>query len=329
MTGLRYAEECTVEELQTADATPAPPGPAPVVPAIGEHDVSAARGLLINVAYRMLGSTSDAEDVVQETFTRWYTMPVPARAEITNPTAWCVRVATRICLDLLKSSRHRREAYVGPWLPEPLPHHATAVASRTADPADRITLDESVTTAVLTVLEAMTPPERVSFVLHDVFQYPFGEIGEIVGRSADACRQLASSARRRLKNGRSHAVDATRHAAAVHGFKNALERGDIGALIGLLDPDVHVVNDGGGRVRAALREVIGAEKVVRYLIGVRRRLPDIQIAPADVSGQPGLVFQLHGTTWGVVSLGVEDGRITRLWMVLNPDKLRFWQPENG
>lgn len=117
MTGLRFAEECTVEELQTADATPAPPGPVPVVPAIGKHDVSAARGLLINVAYRMLGSTSDAEDVVQETFTRWYTMPVPARAEITNPTAWCVRVATRICLDLLKSSRHRREAYVGPWLP--------------------------------------------------------------------------------------------------------------------------------------------------------------------------------------------------------------------
>jgi RNA polymerase sigma-70 factor (ECF subfamily) len=290
--------------------------------------VSADRELLINVAYRMLGSMSDAEDVVQETFTRWYTMPVHGRADIANPTAWCVRVATRICLDLLKSSRHRREAYVGPWLPEPLPHNAAAVGSPGADPADRITLDESVTTAVLTLLEAMTPAERVSFVLHDVFQYPFAEVGEIVGRSADACRQLASSARRRLKSGRIQAVDARQHAAAVHGFKSALERGDISALIGLLDPDVHVVNDGGGRVRAALREVIGAEKVVRYLIGLRRRLPDIHITLAEVSGQPGLVFEQHDATFGVVSIGVHDGRITRLWMVLNPDKLRFWQTES-
>lgn len=328
MAGLRFAEECTVEERQTADAVPTPPGDVPVVPSAGEHDVSTDRGLLINVAYRMLGSMSDAEDVVQETFTRWYTMPVHARAEVANPSGWCVRVATRICIDLLKSSRHRREAYVGPWLPEPLPHHAAAVGSPTADPADRVTLDESVTTAVLTVLEAMTPAERVSFVLHDVFQYPFAEISEIVGRSTDACRQLASSARRRLKSERSQAADATQHAAAVHGFKNALERGDIGALIGLLDPDVHVVNDGGGRVRAALREVVGAAKVVRYLIGLRQRQPDAHIAPAEVSGQPGLVVQLHGATWAVISIDVHDGLITRVWMVLNPDKLRFWQTES-
>lgn len=326
MTGPRYPEKCTVEERQIADAAPAL---SRRVPAVGEHDVSADRGLLINVAYRMLGSVSDAEDVVQETFTRWYTMPAPARAEITNPTAWCVRVATRICIDLLKSSRHRREAYVGPWLPEPLPHQVSVVGSLTADPADRITLDESVTTAVLTVLESMTPAERVSFVLHDVFQYPFAEISEIVGRSTDACRQLASSARRRLKSERSQAVDVTQHAAAVHGFKNALERGDIGALIGLLDPDVHVVNDGGGRVRAARREVIGAEKVSRFLIGLSRRQPGTHLATAEVSGKPGLLVQLQGATVAVVSIDVRDGLITRVWMVLNPDKLRIWRTESS
>ncbi len=303
-------------ELQTAGVAPIP---------AGEHDVSTDRGLLINVAYRMLGSMSDAEDVVQETFTRWYTMPVQARAEVANPSGWCVRVATRICIDLLKSARHRREAYVGPWLPEPLPHHGAAVGSPTADPADRVTLDDSVTTAVLTVLEEMTPAERVSFVLHDVFGYPFAEIGEIVGRSTDACRQLATSARRRLKSERGQSYGAAKHAAVVHGFKNALESGDIGALIGLLDPDVRVVNDGGGRVRAALREVVGAEKVVRYLLGLRQRQPDAHLAPAEVSGQPGLVVQLHGATWAVVSIDVQDGLITRLWMVLNPDKLRFWR----
>jgi RNA polymerase sigma factor (sigma-70 family) len=288
-------------------------------------DVSADRGLLINVAYRMLGSIADAEDVVQETFTRWYSLTPAARAEIVTPSAWCVRVATRICIDLLKSSRHRREAYVGPWLPEPLPHNAPVGARVAADPADRITLDESVTMAVLTVLEAMTPAERVSFVLHDVFQYPFAEISEIVGRSTEACRQLASSARRRLKSERGENIDARRHAEAVSGFKSALERGDIGGLIGLLDPDVHVVNDGGGRVRAALREVVGVEKVVRFLTGVLRREPDMEMSSEEVNGQMGLVIRLHGTTLAVVSVEVVNGFITQLWMVLNPDKLRFWQ----
>lgn len=295
----------------------APDGDAP--------DVSADRGLLINVAYRMLGSVADAEDVVQETFARWYSLAPQARAEVVTPSAWCVRVATRICIDLLKSSRHRREAYVGPWLPEPLPQYAPVVARAAADPADRITLDESVTMAVLTVLEAMTPAERVSFVLHDVFQYPFAEIGEIVGRSTEACRQLASSARRRLKSERSEVIDGRRHTEAVSGFKSALERGDIDALIGLLDPQVHVVNDGGGRVRAALREVVGAEKVVRFLIGVCRREPDMEMSSEEVNGQTGLVIRLRGTTLAVVSVDVVDGLITQLWMVLNPDKLRFWQ----
>lgn len=301
------------------DEAAPPPGEARGV------DISADRGLLINVAYRMLGSVTDAEDVVQETFTRWYAMSEDRRAAITTPTAWCVRVATRICIDQLKSSRHRRESYVGPWLPEPLPHHAPARSDMTTDPADRITLDESVTMAVLTVLEAMTPAERVAFVLHDVFDYPFAEIGRIVGRSSDACRQLATSARRRLRSERAHAVDTSDHASAVSGFKLALERGDIADLIGFLDPNVRVVNDGGGRVRAALREVVGMDRVARYLTGVMRREPEMDMVSAEVNGQPGLVFRQRGVTLAVVAVDVRDGLITRLWMVLNPDKLRFWK----
>lgn len=282
--------------------------------------VFADRALLINVAYRMLGSVADAEDVVQETFTRWYALAPSDRAAIDTPTAWCVRVASRICIDILKSARHRRETYVGPWLPEPLPHTTAAV-----DPADRITLDESVSMAVLTVLESLTPVERVSFVLHDIFHYPYTEISSIVGRTPAACRQLASSARRRVKSQRRQSVDAAQHAAAVAGFKGALERGDIEALIAVLDPDVTVVNDGGGRVRAALREVVGADKAVRFMTGLFQREPEMELITAEVSGRPGAVIRLHGATLAVVAIDISgDGLITRLWMVLNPDKLRFW-----
>jgi RNA polymerase sigma factor (sigma-70 family) len=289
-------------------------------------DVAADRGLLINVAYRMLGSVTDAEDVVQETFTRWYSMSEERRAAVVTPSAWCVRVATRICIDQLKSSRRRRETYVGPWLPEPLPEHVPPRSHAAVDPADHITLDESVTMAVLTVLEAMTPAERVAFVLHDVFGYPFAEISGIVGRSSDACRQLATSARRRLRSERAHTVDSSRHASAVAGFKFALEQGEINDLITFLDPEVRVVNDGGGRVRAAVREVVGLDRVSRFLTGVMRREPEIDIVTAEVNGQPGLVFSQRGATLAVVAVDVRDGLITRLWMVLNPEKLGFWQP---
>ena len=161
------------------------------------------RRQLINLGYRLLGSLTEAEDVVQETYARWYAMPASEQEVIESPGAWLTKVAGRICLNVLGSARVRRETYVGDWIPEPLPEPAEWIAGRRGiagiDPADQVTLDESVTMAFLVVLDALTPAERVAFVLHDVFRYPFGEVAEIVGRTPAACRQLASSARRRIR----------------------------------------------------------------------------------------------------------------------------------
>src|ERR671931_1479298 len=161
------------------------------------------RRQLINLAYRLLGSLAEAEDAVQETYARWYAMSAQQQDAIENPGAWLTTVASRICLNLLGSARARRETYVGEWIPEPLPEPAEWAGGRpgsgTADPADRVSLDESVSMAFLVVLESMTPAERVAFILHDVFRYSFDEVAEIVGRTPAACRQLAASARRRIR----------------------------------------------------------------------------------------------------------------------------------
>lgn len=283
------------------------------------------RRLLINVAYRLLGTMADAEDVVQDTYVRWYRQTDEERDAIESPPAWCVRVATRICLDILNSARRRRERYVGPWIPEPIPGRELIESSSiTIDPADRVTLDESVTMAVLVVLESMTPAERVSFVMHDIFQYSFREISEIVGRSEPACRQLASSARRRVHDARPAPEDTRRHAATVIGVKAAFERGDVDAIIGLLDPQVTAVNDGGGRVRAALRPVVGAAKVARFFLGVLHKWPAIEMSVVDVNGEAGLFLQIDGAPMAVIAMEQRDGLVTRFWMVLNPDKLGFW-----
>jgi RNA polymerase sigma factor (sigma-70 family) len=166
---------------------------------LGLDAVMSERRQLINLAYRLLGSLAEAEDVVQETYARWYAMSQPEQAAIDSPAAWLTTVASRICLNLLGSARARRERYVGEWIPEPLPDRLTGRPDGTVDPADRVTLDESVNMAFLVVLESMTPAERVAFILHDVFRYSFSEVAEIVGRTPVACRQLASSARRRLR----------------------------------------------------------------------------------------------------------------------------------
>jgi RNA polymerase sigma factor (sigma-70 family) len=294
------------------------------VTALGiEHTVD--RRLLINVVYRLLGTMADTEDVVQETYVRWYRLTDEQRNAIESPPAWSVRVATRICLDILNSARRRRERYVGPWIPEPVPgRELVESSSATIDPADRVTLDESVTMAVLVVLESMTPAERVSFVMHDIFHYSFREISEIVGRSEPACRQLASSARRRVNGVRPAPADAQRHAATVIGVKAALERGDVDAIIGLLDPEVTAVNDGGGRVRAALRPILGADKVARFLVGVLKKVPGIEMSIVDVNGEAGLILHVDGSPMAVAAMAHREGLITRLWMVLNPDKLGFW-----
>src|SRR5690606_2420216 len=198
-------------------------------PGDGRHDpslstVMSERRQLINVAYRLVGSLADAEDVVQEAYARWYAMSPQQREAIDSPGAWLTKVASRICLDLLGSARARRESYVGEWIPEPLPDSTEWTSERsggTADPADRVTLDESVNMAFLVVLESMTPAERVAFILHDVFGYPFADVAEIVGRTPAACRQLASSARRRVRESQDPATPTARQAAIIRDFKQA------------------------------------------------------------------------------------------------------------
>ena len=222
------------------------------------------RRRLINLAYRLLGSLAEAEDAVQETYARWYAMSEREQHEIASPGAWRTTVASRICLDMLGSARVRRERYVGEWVPEPLPNAAEWPGGREgatmADPADRVTLDESVSMAFLVVLESMTPAERVAFVLHDVFGYSFGEVAEMVGRTPAACRQLASSARRRARASQAPVTPAARQVGVVRDFKRAWQAGDVSAIIGLLDPDATVIADGGGLVAAALRPIEGAEQ---------------------------------------------------------------------
>jgi RNA polymerase sigma-70 factor (ECF subfamily) len=281
---------------------------------------------LINVAYRLLGSLVEAEDAVQEAYVRWYAMTPQQQDAIASPGAWLTTVTSRICLDLLGSARARRERYVGEWIPEPLPDQSEWVSARPGapDPADRVTLDESVSMAFLVVLESMTPAERVAFVLHDVFGYSFAEVGEIVGRTPAACRQLASSARHRVHAAQPPAAPTARQAAIVRDFKQAWEALDMDALIGLLDPDVTMVGDGGGLVTAALQPIEGVEQVVRYAIDLAPVLAGVSFLERTVNGQPGLVAQQDGVTVAVLAFDIADDKIKHIWGVRNPDKLRPW-----
>ena len=287
------------------------------------------RRQLINLAYRLLGSLAEAEDAVQETYARWYAMSAEQQRAIDNPGAWLTRVTSRICLDLLGSARIRRERYVGEWIPEPIPDPAewTSAPSGTgpADPADRVTLDESVTMAFLVALESMTPAERVALILHDVFGYPFTDIATITGRTPAACRQLASAARRHARDAQAPATPAARQAAIIRDFKHAWEAQDIQALIGLLDPDATVIADGGGLVAAALEPIEGAQQIARYFADLASRgLLGVALLERTVNGQPGLVAQQDGITATVFAFEMADDRIKRVWAVRNPDKLRPW-----
>jgi RNA polymerase sigma factor (sigma-70 family) len=280
------------------------------------------RRQLINLAYRLLGSLADAEDVVQETYARWYAQSRERRDAIESPGAWLTRVASRICLDLLGSARARRESYVGEWIPEPLPDRTEWISS--ADPADRVTLDESVTMAFLVVLGSMTPAERVAFVLHDVFRFPFDEVAEIVGRTPVACRKLASSARGRIRAGEPPAVPAARQAGIVREFKQAWQAQDIDALIGLLDPDATAIADGGGIASAQVEPMAGGELIARSVAGFTAVLDGVTLLERTVNGQPGLVAQRDGVTVTVYAFGFAGDRIKYLWAIRNPEKLRPW-----
>ncbi|MEV1010702.1 RNA polymerase sigma factor SigJ [Streptomyces sp. NPDC049881] len=287
------------------------------------------RRRLINLAYRLLGSVTDAEDVVQEAYVRWYAMTPSQQRAINSPGSWLAKVASRICLDLLGSARARRETYVGEWVPEPVPDRTEWTAVRPAgaepDPAERITLDESVTMAFLVVLESLTPAERVSFILHDVFRYPFNDIADIVGRTPAACRQLATSARRRIRDAQAPHRPSSRQAVIVRDFRLAWEAKDVDALINLLDPGALSVADTGGLVEAGARSMEGAAAIAHGLVALRSRIPDLAILERMVNGRPGLVIQRDGVIVSVMALEADDDRITHIWAMRNPEKLRHWR----
>ena len=284
---------------------------------------------LIDLAYRLLGSLAEAEDAVQETYARWYAMSRRQQDAIASPGAWLTTVATRVCLNVLNSARARRERYVGEWIPEPLPEPGEWTDGRpggaAADPADRVTLDESVSMAFLVVLDSMTPAERVAFVLHDVFRYSFAEVADVTGRTPGACRQLASSARRRIQAARTPLAPAAQQANVVRAFKAAWEAKDIDALIGLLDPDATAVADSGGLAMAFLEPISGAEQIARGWAEIANRMPaTMKLLQRTVNGQPGLVAQQDGVTVTVFAFEIAGNRIKNIWAVRNPEKLRPW-----
>ncbi len=286
------------------------------------------RRRLINLTYRLLGSLAEAEDAVQETYARWYALSREQQEAIESPGAWLTTVASRICLTMLGSARARREAYVGEWIPEPLPEQTEWTSVRpgaAVDPADRVTLDESVNMAFLVVLESMTPAERVAFILHDVFRYPFAEVAEMVGRTPAACRQLATSARRRIGAAQVPPSPTAQQAAVVRAFKLAWEAKDIDALIGLLDPDATAVADGGGRALTFVDPIIGGEQVARAWIEIAKHASgSLSLLERSVNGQPGLVSQQDGVTATVFAFEIAGDRIKHIWVVRNPEKLRPW-----
>ena len=294
--------------------------------AAGSFD--AHRGYLTAVAYRMLGTLADAEDAVQETYLRFARADLDA---IREPRGWLTTVIGRVCLDHLSSARVRREHYVGPWLPEPLVGPDAGLGMAPLTPEDRVTLDESVSMAMLVVLESLSPPERTAFVLHDVLSLSYEEVAATVGRSEAACRQLISRARSRVRERAPRfTVDARQQNEVVEAFLNACADGGVDTLVNVLAPDVVLRSDGGGLVSGvARRPVTGAENVARLLLGVAAKHPAFPWR-RRVNGAAGLVFEgSHGIA-GVMAFTVDDGRVTEIDFVVNPEKLsRVALPRRG
>jgi RNA polymerase sigma-70 factor (ECF subfamily) len=264
------------------------------------------------VAYRMLGSLQAAEDVVQEAYLRAERAGPEA---IVEPRAWLTRVVTRLALDELKSARTQREAYVGPWLPEPL------LADDLHDPADQAVTDDQFSLALLTVLETLSPAERAVYVLHEAFGVPLDEVASIVGRTPAATRQLAVRARRHVQEESPRFdTDPEEQRRLVLAFKVATETGDLDALARLLDENVVFRADGGGVVRAVQRPITGRTQVTKLLASGLRNVDDLVVRTAIVNGEPGLIARANGIA-SVLAFVVEDGKITHIDVIANPEKL--------
>jgi RNA polymerase sigma factor (sigma-70 family) len=291
----------------------------------GTAAFEAERSALFGLAYRLLGSRAEAEDVVQDA---WLTWAAADRSQIERPGAWLSRTTSRLALDRLRSARHRREEYVGPWLPEPLRTDGP-VTLGVGDPADQAVLADSLTLGFLTVLEKLDPVERVVFVLADVYAVPYAEIAPLVGRSVEACRQVASRARRRLQDERPR-IDPIDDARPVVGqLLAAVAAGDIELVTSLLAPDVVCLSDGGPNRHAARRPVVGPERVARFLVNLgKRALEGGWVEPALINGQGGVIIrEADGTPFLVMEVEVVDGLASRLHGIVNPDKLADFRLE--
>lgn len=280
-------------------------------------DFEEHRGHLWGVAYRILGTVTDADDAVQEAWLRWQQAD---RQRVDNPRAYLTTIVSRVAYDL---ARPGRESYVGTWLPEPVLDDARAVRDE-AGPEARAVLEESVSLAMLAVMERLSPAERTSLVLHDVFAVPYDEIASIVGRSTGAVRQLASRARRRVHEyAPRRTSDRELHLQAVKAFSAAAMNGDLPALVAVLDPDVVWHADGGGVITATRRPVVGGDKVARLVLGLLKRLRSgMRVKSGDVNGAPGGVIRDGDGVDCVLAFTVADGVITEIDVVRNPAKLR-------
>ena len=278
----------------------------------------AERRRLVGLAYRITGSLGDAEDIVQEAWLRL------RRAEpdtVERPAAWLTTVVSRLALDYLKAARHQREVYVGPWLPEPVV--ADPLLSSARGPEEMAELAQSLTMGFLHLLERLSPTERVVFILADVFDVPYRDIAEAVGKTEPACRQIASRARRRIREATPpvYQPPTDEAARAVGEMLAAVMAGDVEHLVGLLADDAVLVSDGGARFRAARHPIVGAERVARFMSNLSRRLSDATIVPVSVNGEYGLVAEHDGHPYVAVAVHVEDGRVRTVHIIRNEEKL--------
>jgi RNA polymerase sigma-70 factor (ECF subfamily) len=275
------------------------------------------RGLLTGVAYRVLGQISDAEDVAQEAWLRWSAVE---RSGVTEPRAYLVQVVTRLAIDRLRRESARRENYVGPWLPEPLGRQPLLTEP---DIADRAELADSISIAMLVVLETLSPLERAVFVLHEAFAFTYPEIGVILGRDEVAVRQLSHRARGHVRARRPRFdTDPVARVQVTQRFLDACQRGDITTLLAVLAPDVVFIGDSGGIGRAPRHPIHGADKVARFLLAIRATpVPDLRVELADLNAGPAIVISSNNQPMTVFALDVHDGRVQTIHAIANPNKL--------
>ncbi len=275
------------------------------------------RDYLTGVAYRMLGSLSEAEDMVQESFLRWHRIDP---REIQSPRAWLTTSVTRLCIDHLRSARVQREEYIGPWLPEPVPTDAPET------PFGRAELAESLEMALLVVLERLAPAERAAFLLRETFDYSYVEIATILDKSKAACRQLVHRAKVRVQAERPRfEPTAVERERVVGGFAEALATGELADLVALFSEDITLYSDGGGKVAAARNPIYGADKVARFFLGLRPKAPaDLVVGPRQVNGETAFVATRGGEPYFVMSFDIDGDRLRAIHVVRNPEKLRLF-----